>query len=294
MISQEKNKIYIHPKIDPAIFKNLNLIAKEREKEKIRDIPILEARKLVKKFGDNLVIPNMNFKIEDLIGKSEVISLLGPSGCGKSTLLNLISGLIKPTEGEIRIKGKIIEGPGMDRGMIFQKYSSFPFLNVIENIAYPLIKVKKIKKNLAFEKAKYWIDKMYLKGTEYKYPHQLSGGMQQRVAIARTLCMEASIISMDEPFGALDRKIRWEMQDLLAEILFFNPIQEVTVILVTHDIPEAVFLGDRIWVMNKGKIESVTFVERPIAEARIMYSNKNFIDMINFFNDKLFNLEIKK
>lgn len=106
--------------------------------------------------------------------------------------------------------------------------------------------------------------------------------------------MEASIISMDEPFGALDRKIRWEMQDLLAEILFFNPIQEVTVILVTHDIPEAVFLGDRIWVMNKGKIESVTFVERPIAEARIMYSNKNFIDMINFFNDKLFNLEIKK
>jgi NitT/TauT family transport system ATP-binding protein len=182
----------------------------------------------------------------------------------------------------------------MDRSMIFQKYSSFPFLTVIENIAYPLTVVKKMKKKESLEKAKFWVDKMYLAGAEKKYPGQLSGGMQQRVAIARTLCMDVQILLMDEPFGALDRKIRWEMQDLMAEILFFNPVQEITVFLVTHDIPEAVFLGDRVWVINKGRIDSSDFIRRPEDQARMTQTNKEFVDMVSYFNEKIFNLEIKK
>jgi len=115
--------------------------------------------------------------------------------------------------------------------------------------------------------------------------------MQQRVAIARTLCMDAQILLMDEPFGALDRKIRWEMQDLMAEIVFFNPVQEITVFLVTHDIPEAVFLGDRIWVINQGRIDSENFIARPTDEARQTQVKKEFIDMVSYFNERIFSLE---
>jgi len=287
------DKIYIPPLIDQSVFKKFQTLKLERKNEKIREKPILEAVKLVKYYGNKLIIPELNFKIDDIVGKSEVISLLGPSGCGKSTILNLIAGLIEPTEGALYTYGNKIDGPGLDRGMIFQKYSSFEFLNVLENIAYPLIKVKKMKKSEAFEKAKHWIDKLYLTGTEKKYPRQLSGGMQQRVAIARTLCMETKILLMDEPFGALDRKIRWEMQDLLAEILFFKPEQEVTVFLVTHDIPEAVYISDRVWIINKGRLLSEDFVIRPNKESRSMQYEKDFIEMVNVFNEKIYNLEIK-
>lgn len=287
------NKINIKPIIDEKVFLEFQRINKERNGESLRAVPILEAKNVVKKYGENIVIPNLNFKIEDIVGKSEIISILGPSGCGKSTILKLIAGLESPTSGEIDVEGKPVKGPGMDRGMIFQKYSSFPFLNVIENISYPLIKVKKIKKSLAYDEAKYWIDKMSLKGAEYKYPHQLSGGMQQRVAIARTLCMKTRIILMDEPFGALDRKIRWEMQDLIAEILFFKPVQEVTVLLVTHDVPEAVYLGDTVWVINRGEIFKKEFVERPKEPARIAQSKKDFQDIVTFFNEEINKLQIK-
>ncbi len=287
------DKINITPVIDEKVFLEFQRIEKERGLESIRETPILEARGVVKKYGDFTVIPDLNFRIEDIVGKSEIISVLGPSGCGKSTILKLIAGLEFPTEGEISVMGKKIEGPGMDRGMIFQKYSSFQFLNVIENISYPLIKVKKIKKNEAFEEAKYWIDKMRLTGAEYKYPHQLSGGMQQRVAIARTLCMKTRIILMDEPFGALDRKIRWEMQDLMAEILFFKPVREFTVIFVTHDIPEAIYLGDTVWILNKGDIHKKDFIERPKEPARIAQGKKEFLDMVTYFNEEIDKLQIK-
>jgi len=288
-----KDKIYIEPNINPDIFGRLQKISIERDKEKRRDVPILSAKNVSKKFGDHLVIPNLNFSIEDIVGKSEIISILGTSGSGKSTILKLIAGLIQPTTGELFLLENRIEGPGMDRGMIFQKYSSFPFLNVIDNIAYPLIKIKKIKKNIAREEAKHWVDKMYLSGAEYKYPHQLSGGMQQRVAIARTLCMKTKIILMDEPFGALDRKIRWEMQDLMVELLFLNPEQEVTVFLVTHDIPEAIFLGDRVWIIHKGDILADEYVERPSEPARLTQGRRDFLDMVAYFSEKIDNLEIK-
>lgn len=288
------NTINIPPKIDSILFKEFQKLSKEREKEKKVLPPILEAKNIIKKFGEQTVISNLNFIVEDIKDKSELISILGPSGSGKSTILKLIAGLIKPTSGELLVKGTKIEGPGLDRGMIFQKYSSFPFLNVIENIAYPLIHIKKYSKKEAFNEAKYWIDKMYLKGAEYKYPHQLSGGMQQRVAIARTLCMKARIILMDEPFGALDRKIRWEMQDLMAEILFLKPVNELTVLFVTHDIPEAVYLGDTLWIITNGNIVYNEYLTRPVEPSRIAQNRKDFLEIVSYFSEKIDNLELNK
>ncbi len=286
-------EINITPHFDLKTFKQFQKIDYERGKERKREISTLKAVNLTKQYGDHVVINNLNFTIDDIVGKSEIVSILGPSGCGKSTILNLIAGLIPPTSGELYTLGKKIEGPGMDRGMIFQKYSSFPFLNVIDNISYPLVNVKGLNKKAARQKAKYWIDKMCLTGAEYKFPSELSGGMRQRVAIARTLCMDARMILMDEPFGALDRKIRWEMQDIMAEILFLKPIHEITVLFVTHDIPEAVYLGDRIWIINKGAIVMEKHIERPLKPAKITQSESDFLDIVNFFNDKIDSLEIK-
>ncbi len=283
----------IHPNIDLDVYKHFQKIGIERRSEKIGPVPVLEAKNVVKKFGEQIAIPNLSFTIDDIVGKSEIVALIGPSGCGKSTILNLVAGLIEPTEGEMFVCGKKIEGPGQDRGMVFQKYSSFPFLTVLDNIAYPLIHVKNIKRKDALEQAKYWVDKMYLTGAEHKFPYQLSGGMQQRVAIARTLCMDAKIILMDEPFGALDRKIRWEMQDLMAEILFSKSEHEYTVIIVTHDIPEAVYLGDRIWVAYKGNIITSENLDRPEEPARIAQGRKQFQEVVSYFNEKIDKLAIK-
>ncbi|MBN2650884.1 MAG: ABC transporter ATP-binding protein [Spirochaetales bacterium] len=289
-----ENKLNIEPKIDNEVFHNLATLQASRISENVRPNPILEAKNLTKQYGDHLVLPDLSFKIDDIAGMPEVISLLGPSGCGKSTLLRLIAGLEQPSGGELFMGGVSVSGPSQDRGMVFQKYSSFPFLNVLDNIAYPLIHVKKKKRKEAQEIAKYWVDRMYLTGAEKKYPSQLSGGMQQRVAIARSLSMDAKILLMDEPFGALDRKIRWEMQDLMAELLFYKPSNELTVIIVTHDIAEAVFLGDRIWVMQKGNIVSTTDVPRPEENSRIMHGKNEFVDIVNYFNDMIFNLEVGK
>jgi NitT/TauT family transport system ATP-binding protein len=285
-------KINISPEINPEVYKRFQKIDRERSAEECRSEPVLQAVHVTKAWGDNLVIPDLDFKIEDIVGKSEIISIIGPSGCGKSTILNLIAGLIEPTSGELLLKGKSIGGPGRDRGMIFQKYSSFPFLNVLDNVAYPLIHVLGMNTKQAREKARYWLSKMSLSSAEEKFPHQLSGGMQQRVAIARTLSMDARIILMDEPFGALDRKIRWEMQDLMADILFIKPVQEVTVLLVTHDIPEAVYLGDRLWILNKGDIHEIEYLERPFEPSRIAQGKTSFLEQVTYFNEKIDALEI--
>jgi NitT/TauT family transport system ATP-binding protein len=291
-MKHKPDKLNIPPQLNPEMYEHFQKIDRERREEKCRPEPVLRSVHVKKSFGDNLVIPDLDFTIEDIEDKSEIISVIGPSGCGKSTILNLIAGLIQPTSGELFLQGEPIEGPGKDRGMIFQKYSSFPFLTVLDNVAYPLIHVRNMKKSDAHDKAKYWIDRMSLTGAEYKFPHQLSGGMQQRVAIARTLGMDARIILMDEPFGALDRKIRWEMQDLMAEILFQKPVQEVTVLLVTHDIPEAIYLGDRMWVLNKGDINEIEYLERPEEPARVAQGKRHFLEQVTWFNEKIDALEI--
>jgi NitT/TauT family transport system ATP-binding protein len=287
-----EGKLNIEPEISPDVFRNFQRLCEERKAESVRKQPVLEARNVVKRYDDQTAIPDLNFVIDDIEGKSEIITILGPSGCGKSTILNMVAGLLPPTSGEFLTFGKPIEGPGVDRGMIFQRYSSFPFLTVLDNIAYPLVHVLKKPWKEAREVAKHWVDKMYLTGAEKKFPAQLSGGMQQRLAIARTLSARAPIILMDEPFGALDRKIRWEMQDLIAEIAFFQPEHEFTIMLVTHDIPEALYLGDRVWIIHQGRIIRTEFCERPSEPARQAQSRPHFLELVSFFNAQIDQLVI--
>ena len=194
---------------------------------------------------------NINFEVEDAfspegrdIGEFRV--LLGPSGCGKSTLLRMIAGLDRPDGGHVLVNGKPVAGPGRDRGMVFQKYTSFPWLTVAENIAYG----PKINGVAAGEREKivqHLIEAVGLAGFERSYPDTLSGGMQQRLAIARTLANRPQVILMDEPFGALDAQTRSDMQQLLLKVWDETAS---TILFVTHDVDEAIYLADRIFILS--------------------------------------------
>lgn len=195
-----------------------------------------------------LAVTDLNFQVADLEGKGELISMLGPSGCGKSTILNLIAGYrgyVPPTEGQVLVFGKPVTGPGPDRGMVFQKYSSFPHLTVLDNVKFGLNTCHRGKPEERTDMAMAWIKKVGLGGHENKYPRQLSGGQQQRVALARSMVLRPRIILMDEPFSALDEPTRIEMQRLLVEL--WHDV-EATVFMVTHSIAEAVYLADRVWI----------------------------------------------
>src|SRR5947208_7103628 len=196
-------------------------------------------------------LEDVNFEVEDAysaegrdIGEFRV--LLGPSGCGKSTLLRMIAGLDRPDRGEVRVNDQQVSGPGKDRGMVFQKYTSFPWLTVAGNIAYGL-KINGVPGERAKETVAQLIEAIGLSGFENAYPETLSGGMQQRVAIARTLALRPAVILMDEPFGALDAQTRSEMQQLLLKVWDESAS---TILFVTHDGEEAVYLADRIFIMS--------------------------------------------
>ena len=210
--------------------------------------PLLDIRGVTKRFvmGDDEI--EALARIDLTIGKGEFVCLIGASGCGKSTLLRIIAGFEEPTAGEIQVHGKAITGPGSDRGMVFQEYALFPWMTVRENIAFGPRQRGVAKKDIGA------ITEDYLKlvGLERfaeRFPSQLSGGMKQRVAIARVLANEANILLMDEPFGALDALTREQMQRELLEIWERT---RVTVIFVTHSVEEAVLLADRVVVMTAG------------------------------------------
>jgi ABC-type nitrate/sulfonate/bicarbonate transport system ATPase subunit len=202
-------------------------------------------------------IRNVNLQIKDEPGRGEFRVFLGPSGCGKSTILNIVAGLYRPTTGEAFVRGREIVGPGPDRGMVFQSYSSYPWLTVLENVAFGL-QLRGVGKAERERAARTWVEKVGLKGSEHKYPKQLSGGMRQRVAIARTLAVKPQIILMDEPFGALDVQTRMGMQNLINEL--WEEI-ESTILFVTHDIAEAVYLADTIHILSAGPGSVVDEVE---------------------------------
>jgi NitT/TauT family transport system ATP-binding protein len=212
---------------------------------------IVEFRNVTVRFGSFTALNDISFTVHDIPNVGEFIAIIGPSGCGKSTILNLLAGLLAPTEGEIFVHGKRIEGPGRDRGMIFQQYSSFPHLTVMENILFGL-QINKHDMNLSqaarADRAVDLIRQVGLVGHEEKYPHQLSGGQRQRVAIARTLALEPKILLMDEPFSALDEPTRLEMQALLVELWYRV---QPTIFCVTHSITEAVYLGQRVWIFSQ-------------------------------------------
>ena len=196
-------------------------------------------------------IKDVSFEVEDAFSAAgrdigEFRVLLGPSGCGKSTLLRMIAGLDKPTGGEVLVNGVPVMGPGKDRGMVFQKYTSFPWLTVAENVAYGM-KINGVPDAQRKETTDHLLNSVGLTEFANVYPETLSGGMQQRVAIARTLALRPSVILMDEPFGALDAQTRSDMQQLLLQIWDETAC---TILFVTHDVEEAVYLADRIFIMS--------------------------------------------
>jgi NitT/TauT family transport system ATP-binding protein len=221
---------------------------------------VIEFKDVTKTFNaggraQSTALANVSFRIDDIPNYGEFVAIVGPSGCGKSTVLNLIQGfadVYPPTSGEVLVRGQRVIGPGRDRGMIFQKYSSFPHRTVIENVTFGLElnqEELQLPRSERDARAHEWIKRVGLAGHEHKYPHQLSGGQQQRVAIARTLVLKPQIILMDEPFSALDEPTRYEMQSLIMEL--WHEV-ETTVMIITHSIAEAVYLGDHVWVMSPG------------------------------------------
>lgn len=222
--------------------------------------PVVEFRGVEKTFNPGTpqsftALKDVSFTVEDRPGTGEFIAIIGPSGCGKSTILNLIQGfsdVYPPTCGEVLVHGRKVEGPGRDRGMVFQKYSSFPNRTVLRNVTFGLEVNRRelgLRRSEMDVMAREWLGRLGLHGHEDKYPQQLSGGQQQRVALARTLVVRPRIILMDEPFSALDEPTRYEMQRLITGL--WHDV-EATVFLVTHSINEAVYLGDRVWIMASG------------------------------------------
>lgn len=248
-----------------------------------------------KTFEDgHVAIKDVSFTVENTPGRGEFIGILGPSGCGKSTVLRLIAGL-RPhhpaTKGRVLVSGKPVAGPGADRGMVFQDYTSFDNRTVAENVAFGL-ECKGIPAKERTERANEWIEKVGLnvKRDAEKYPHQLSGGMRQRVAIARSLILHPKIILMDEPFGALDPVTRLNMQDLLVSL--WHEL-EATVFFVTHSVEEAVFLGDRVYIMSPAPGTIVKQIPLPPADrpARIRQREPEFNEAVFAIRDIVEGLE---
>ncbi|HNW03301.1 MAG TPA: ABC transporter ATP-binding protein [Burkholderiaceae bacterium] len=192
--------------------------------------------------GPTLALQATSMTVEE----NDFITILGPSGCGKSTLLRIVAGLDQQTSGEVLLEGKRIAGPGADRGMVFQSYTLFPWLSVRDNVCFGLNE-RGMSRKEQLDIAQGFIKKVGLSGFENHYPKQLSGGMQQRTAIARALANGPRMLLMDEPFGALDHQTRELMQELLLSIW---EAERKTVLFVTHDIDEAVFMGSRTVVMS--------------------------------------------
>ncbi len=186
--------------------------------------------------------------------ENQIVSFIGPSGCGKTTMLRLIAGLELPTRGRLSTFGEPIRGPGPDRGMIFQAYTSFPWLTARKNVEYGM-KIVGVPKAEREQKATEMLKLVHLEEFENSYPHSLSGGMKQRVAIGRTLAQNPRVLLMDEPFGALDAQVRWEMQEMMIDVI---ERENKTVIAVTHDIEEAIYLADRIifFTRQPGRIKA--------------------------------------
>ena len=195
------------------------------------------------------------------IGEGEFVSILGPSGCGKSTLLYVVGGFVPPTSGKVVVNGKAVTGPGPDRGPVFQEFALFPWKTVLGNVMYGLLE-QGVPRARAEGKARALISLVHLAGYEDFYPKQLSGGMKQRVAIARTLAYGPKILLMDEPFGALDAHTRTGLQRELLEIWERD---RKTVLFVTHSVEEAVFLSDRVVVLTRspGRIKAIIDIDLP-------------------------------
>jgi NitT/TauT family transport system ATP-binding protein len=260
--------------------------------------PVVAFDKVTKTYGTGpdafTAIKDVSFAIEDYPGRGEFVSILGPSGCGKSTVIRMIAGLLPQfpqTSGTVLVDGKPVTGPGPDRGMVFQDYTSFDHRSVLENVAFGL-ECRGVAKDERLDRARAWISKVGLsiKKDADKYPHELSGGMRQRVAIARTLILEPRIILMDEPFGALDPPTRTRMQDNLVALW---REQSPTIFFITHSIEEAVFLGDHILLFSNspGTVLKTIRVPPPDRPSIEMQRDPKFQEVVNEIRDVIDRLE---
>ena len=236
----------------------------QRLRETARRPVVLEVEGLAREFdGPSGRIVALD-GIDCHVRHREFVSVIGPSGCGKSTLIRILAGLDWPSRGRVHLDGRPINGPGPDRGMVFQGYTLFPWLTVKKNVMFGL-RMKGVSHRQAERQAREWLHLVGLVDFEDHYPSQLSGGMKQRVAIARALANEPRILLMDEPFGALDAQTRASMQ---AHLLRVWESVDVTILFITHDLEEAAFLSDRIVVLgaNPGRILEV--IEVPLDRPR--------------------------
>lgn len=253
----------------------------------------IELKKVNFSYGSQLVLKN----IELTINSGDFVCLLGPSGCGKSTLLRLIAGLSNPTNGEVLVNGLKVQGPGLDRGIVFQDYSLFPWISTGENIVLALQQIysNKHKKELKPIADKY-LKMVGLKDVYDKLPGQLSGGMRQRAAIARAFAINPPILLMDEPFGALDAVTRARLQDLVIELWSEEHESKKTVIFVTHDVDEALLLANKVVVLGQDDsgIREICDLNFPRPRFRNqLYNDEKFISLrnhlLNILNEDILN-----
>lgn len=215
--------------------------------------------------------------IDLTVADNEFMTVIGPSGCGKTTLLRIIAGLIGPDDGEVLMDGEVVEGPGPDRAVVFQNFALLPWADVITNVAFGL-RLQGISKQEREERAMHYVQLVGLDGFEKKLPSQLSGGMQQRVGLARALCVNPEVLLMDEPFGALDEQTRRLLQEQLIEIW---EKERKTVVFITHSMEEAVLLGDRLVLMARrpGTIKEVLDVPLARPRDRDVERSTQFVDI---------------
>ena len=234
---------------------------------------------VVKKFngrnGEMVALNGVTLDIHD----NEFICVVGPSGCGKSTLLNIIAGLLEPTSGEVYCDGKLVEGTGTDRGVVFQQYALFPWLTVKKNVRFAL-EMRGIKGKEADELAMKYLEKVDLVKFADHYPKELSGGMKQRVAIARAYAAEPQVLLMDEPFGALDAQTRTQLQ---TELLQTWERDQKTCFFITHDVEEAIILAQRVIIMyaRPGRVKEIVDIDIPYPRTQETKMSPRFLELKN-------------
>jgi len=249
---------------------------------------------VVKKYstnkGEMVALNGVNLEIKE----NEFICVVGPSGCGKSTLLNIIAGLLEPTSGHVYVDGKAVDGPGPERGVVFQQYALFPWLTVLKNVEFGL-NLKGIKGEEATKEAMKYLKMVDLEQFANSYPKELSGGMKQRVAIARAYAVNPEVLLMDEPFGALDAQTRTQLQ---SELLETWQKEKKTCFFITHDVEEAIILAQKVIIMSArpGRIKKIVDINIPYPRTQETKMTLPFLDLKTYIWSQVYQeyLEVRK
>lgn len=240
--------------------------------------------------GETVALNGVSLDIKE----NEFICVVGPSGCGKSTLLNIIAGLLEPTSGNVSVDGKIVEGPGPERGVVFQQYALFPWLTVLKNVEFGL-KLKGITGEQATQEAMRYLKMVDLEQFANSYPKELSGGMKQRVAIARAYAVNPQVLLMDEPFGALDAQTRTQLQ---TELLETWEKERKTCFFITHDVDEAIILAQKVIIMSArpGRIKEIVDITIPYPRDQETKMSPEFLELKNYIWSQVYQeyLEVRK